>query len=266
MDTIKLYLRFVVLALRSQTEYRASFFMMAAGQLLISFIEFLGIWALFHRFDILNGWTLPEAALFYGIINTAFAITEGFGRGFDTFPSSVKGGEFDRVLLRPRGTVFQVAVREIQVLRIGRFLQGAVILLWALAALHITAPGKILLILFAISGGVAVFYALFVFAAAISFWTVESLELMNTLTYGGTEAASFPISIYKPWFRKLFVFFVPLGCATYFPALALLGRPDTAFHSPHWFQHAAPAVGYIFFGLSICFWKFGVSKYRSTGS
>ena len=46
-----------------------------------------------------------------------------------------------------------------------------------------------LLMVFTILSGVVFFYALFIFQAAMSFWTVESLEIMNTLTYGGVETA-----------------------------------------------------------------------------
>ncbi len=132
--------------------------------------------------------------------------------------------------------------------------------------LGIAVPWQIALTAFAVAGGACVFYALFVISATIAFWTTESLELMNTVTYGGTEAAQYPISIYKPWFQKLFIFFVPLACVTYFPALAILNRPDAALNSPVWFQRLAPLVGVVFLWMSFRFWKIGVRKYRSTGS
>ena len=40
--------------------------------------------------------------------------------------------------------------------------------------------------------------------------TVESIEIVNCLTYGGIETAQFPLSIYRPWFRSFFTFVVPL--------------------------------------------------------
>ena len=35
----------------------------------------------------------------------AFALAECFARGFDTFASMLGNGTFDRILVRPRGTV-----------------------------------------------------------------------------------------------------------------------------------------------------------------
>ncbi|HZP82029.1 MAG TPA: ABC-2 family transporter protein, partial [Chthonomonadaceae bacterium] len=124
MSNFRLYGKMLGLSLRSQMQYRASFVMLTLGHLITTGVEFLGIWALFHRFGSLRGWTLPEVALFYGIANVAFALAEGFGRGFDTFANLVKSGDFDRLLLRPRDTAFQVAAQELQLMRVGRLLQG----------------------------------------------------------------------------------------------------------------------------------------------
>src|SRR5256885_14819444 len=61
---------------------------------------------------------------------------------------------------------------------------------------------------------------------ALSFWTVESLEAANVLSYGSVEAAQYPLALYAQWFRRLLTFAVPLACVAYYPALAVLGKPD----------------------------------------
>ncbi|XXX55556.1 ABC-2 family transporter protein [Sorangium sp. So ce124] len=55
------------------------------------------------------------------------------------------------------------------------------------------------------------FYGLLVLQATLCFWTVESLEIMNAWTYGGTEAAQYPLTLYRDWFRRFFTFVVPLA-------------------------------------------------------
>jgi ABC-2 type transport system permease protein len=42
--------------------------MLTFGHFLVTGIEFIGILVLFDRFGSLQGWTLPEVALFYGLI------------------------------------------------------------------------------------------------------------------------------------------------------------------------------------------------------
>ena len=221
---------------------------------------------LFERFGRLRDWSLAEVALFYGIVNTAFAVSEAFARGFDTFPGMVKSGEFDRVLLRPRSTVLQLAGREFHGIRIGRLLQGLVILLWAASALSVAwTPAKVGLLAAAVVGGACLFSGIFVLQATMAFWTTESLEILNTVTYGGVETAQYPISIYRPWFRKFFTMVIPLACINYFPALAILGRTDP-HGGPAWLGWAAPAVGIAFLLATLQVWRFGVRHYRSTGS
>jgi len=121
MNAARIYMRYAGISIRSQMQYRASFVMLAIGHFLGTGVEILGIWALFARFRTLGVWRLPEVALFYGLVNVAFALAESVGRGFDLFPGMVKGGQFDRLLLRPRSTALQVAACELQLMRVGRF-------------------------------------------------------------------------------------------------------------------------------------------------
>jgi len=267
MNAGRLYLRYLGISCRSQMQYRASFLMLSLGNFLVSGLEILSIYALFARFGSLRGWRLAEVALFYGIINVAFALAEAFSRGFDIFSNLIRSGDFDRLLLRPRTTVLQVASQEVQLMRIGRLSQGMIVLVWAASALdvHWTA-GRAALTLFAVLGGSALFCGLFVLQATMCFWTTESLEIWNTITYGGTETGQYPLTVYRPWFRKFFTFVVPLAAVTYFPALAVLGRPDSLLGSPLWFQCACPALGIMFLAGTMLVWRFGVSHYRSTGS
>lgn len=266
MDTLRLYLRYVGISVRAQMQHRASFWMLAISQFLVTGTEFMAVWAMFDRFGTLRGWTLPEVALLYGLINVAFSLAEGAGRGFDVFADQVRSGDFDRLLLRPRGTAFQVAAQEWQLGRIGRLTQGLLVLLWSAAALDVVwTPARAGLAAGAVLGGACTFYGLFILQATLAFWSVQSLEVMNTVTYGGVETGSFPLSIYQPWLRRVFTYLVPLACANYFPAHALLDRTDPLGSSPL-FQWLSPWVGLLFLGLSLRIWGIGVRHYRSTGS
>jgi ABC-2 type transport system permease protein len=88
---------------------------------------------------------------------------------------------------------------------------------------------------------------------------------MNTVTYGGVETAQYPLTVYRPWFRQFFTWAVPLACAAYFPAHAILGRPDVLGTPPLW-HWLSPLVGFLFLLITLQVWRLGVRKYRSTGS
>lgn len=230
-------------------------------------VEAIGIWALFDRFGMLQQWTLPQAAFLYGLVNCVFPVSEALARGFDVFGKEfVKTGNFDRLLLRPRSTVLQLAGHDFQLQRVGRLLQGAGVLIWSIYMLEIDWQfWKVALLAFTMLSGVVFFYALFIAQATMSFWTVESLEIMNTMTYGGVETAQYPLAIYQRWFRRFFTFVVPLSCISYFPAIAIFGIEDPLGTSLV-FQVLAPLAGFAFLVVALGFWSFGIRHYTSTGS
>ena len=137
VDAVRLYCRYVGVSLRAQMQDKTSFWMMSFAQLLASGSAFIGMWVLFTRFGSLRGWSMAEVALFYGVINVAFAFADSFGRGFDIFSNMVKGGDFDRVLLRPRSLALQIGAQELLLTRIGRFTQAGLVLGWALHTLPV---------------------------------------------------------------------------------------------------------------------------------
>lgn len=267
MNAAALLARYLSISIRGQLQYRTSFLMSTVGNLLNCGIEFIGIWALFDRFGHLAGWSFAEVAFFYGVVNCTFALAELWTTGFDQFGTLyVKTGDFDRLLLRPRGTVLQLAGHELSLRRLGRLVPGLAVLFWAGATLDIPLEAhRAGLLLLAVAGGVAFFFALLVLQASLCFWTTETLELMNILTYGGVETAQYPLSIYHVAFRRFFTFVIPLACVGYFPVVAVLGADDPLGTS-RLFQSLAPLAGFAFLGVALGAWRVGVQRYTSTGS
>ena len=85
------------------------------------------------------------------------------------------------------------------------------------------------------------------------------------ISYGGVEAAQYPLNIYAAWLRDFLIFVVRIGCVAYFPVVAALGHPDP-LGAPPWLQAASPAAGFAFLGVALLVWGVGVRHYRSTGS
>lgn len=177
----------------------------------------------------------------------------------------IRNGDFDRILLRPRGTAFQVLAQELQLMRVGRFTQAMIVLLWSAQALQITwtAPRVTLLVL-AIAGGACLFSGLFILQGTLCFWTIESIEIVNCATYGGVETGQYPLSIYRPWFRRFFTFVVPLATINYFPIHAILGRSDP-LGSSLLLQCLSPLAGVAFLAASLLVWQVGLRRYASAG-
>jgi ABC-2 type transport system permease protein len=266
-NALQLYLRYAFTSFRAQMQYRTAFLLSSLGQFLFIAVEFIGVWALFARFGSLPDFSFAEVAFFYGFANGAFAISDALSTGFDRFgPQLVRTGDFDRLLLRPRSTVLQVAGHDVALKRIGRLLSSGVVLIWAMLELDLAwDPARAALLLFTLAGAICFFCAIIVLQATLSFWTVDSLEVMNVLSYGGVETAQYPMTIYEPAFRRFFTFVVPLACVIYFPLLLVLGKHDPLGSTPA-LQALAPLAGPVFLALSLGVWRFGVRRYTSTGS
>jgi ABC-2 type transport system permease protein len=107
--------------------------------------------------------------------------------------------------------------------------------------------------------------ALFLVGATIQFWTVESSEAMNVLTYGGAYLMSYPMNIYPEWLRVFFTFLVPAALMNYYPALYLLEKPDP-FGLPRDIAFLSPMAGVLMFLVATLFWRVGLKQYQSTGT
>jgi ABC-2 type transport system permease protein len=267
MNGARLYGRYIAASLRAQMQYPGSFIATSAGTFFATVTDFVGVWALFARFRQIEGWRFAEVALFFGVVSVSFAIADAITRGFDVFGERfVKTGDFDRLLVRPRSTVLQLLGYELRATRIGRLAQG--MLAWGVAVNLLTIDlswQSWAILSFAVAGGVALFSGILVLQATLAFWTVESLEVANTLTYGGVEAGQYPLDIYTRWFRDFLTFVVPLGCVSYFPVAYVLGHANRT-GAPVWLLPLTPVVGFVFFAVSLWVWRFGVRRYTSTGT
>jgi ABC-2 type transport system permease protein len=266
-ESLALVGRYFAISVRAQMQYRASFVLSVLGQLSVTGIDVVGLWALFDRFGTIRGWSLPQVALLYGVVNVAFALADALGTGFDKFGSLfVKTGNFDRLLLRPRSTVLQLLGHELALRRVGRLTTGLVLFTWGAIQLDLAwGAFEVGLLTITIVGGACLFFGILVLTATASFWSTEGLEVWNVLTYGGVEMAQYPLTIYGRWFQRFFIYLVPISCVTYFPLVAVMGLDDP-LGTTRAFQIAAPLAGPLFLALTFQLWKLGVRHYTSTGS
>jgi ABC-2 type transport system permease protein len=265
---LAMYGRYILTSFKAQMQYKVSFLLNVIAQLAATGLGVVGIWALFSRFGSLDSWTMHQVLVFYGVVNISFAIADAVATGFDKFGSDyIRLGQLDRLLLRPRSLMLQLLGHELALRRIGGLSQGVVVLIWGLSNVDAAFTlSSFVLLLYIIVCAICLFIATFILQATLTFWTVESIEVMNTLTYGGVEASQYPFSIYEDWFRRIFTYIVPLACVTYFPVLVLLDIDDP-IGTTRLFQLTCPMLGVVFLGVSIAMFEYvGVRHYTSTGS
>ena len=155
---MKLYIRYFSVHFRSLMQYKASFFMTLVGQFIMAFTGYFTVWFLMSRYRQVQGFDFREVSLCYAVVLMAFSLSESFFRGFDTFTSVLANGDFDRIMVRPRGLIFQVLAQKIELSRLGRLIQALCVFAWAIPASDVVwTPDKILTLVLMLAGGVAVF-------------------------------------------------------------------------------------------------------------
>lgn len=261
----RLFVKLIGAQIRSQMQYKFSFIADFLATFLGMLLEFAGVAVLFVHIPTLSGWTLPQVAFLYGTAEVSLATARLLTNGFDRFPETIRLGQFDQVLIRPRSTFLQMLSADFSLRHVARVLQGAGVLGFALWWLGIPwGMEQWLFLLWTLLGGVVFFSGLFIIGGTVSFWTVESLEAINILTYGGSMMISYPMDIYAEWMRNVFLFVIPLAFVNFYPALYLLDKPDP-FGLPAFMPFLAFPLCSLMLVIAVWFWEMGVRQYTSTG-
>jgi len=224
-----MYRHLVSIQVRSQLEYRVSFVFDFVSSILYFSFWFLSLALIFQKFDNLGGWSLPEVAFLYGMVEMAFGLMDLIFSGFDPphFGQQVRMGTFDQILLRPVNITLQIFGSQFFLRRLGKIVQGIVIFGFALTRLEIDwTIGKVIYLPFILIGLICFFGGLFVIGSTITFWTIQSIEVVNIFTYGSNEMMSYPMHIYQRWMRQFFTYIIPAIFLNYYPALYILNKPD----------------------------------------
>ncbi|HVB23978.1 MAG TPA: ABC-2 family transporter protein [Ktedonobacteraceae bacterium] len=267
ISDVRLYRRLIGMQVRTQAQYKVNLAIDILTYFGVTSAEFLAVVLYFGTFPTLLGWKIGEVALLTGVMSISFGIAEMLGAGIDNFSDTIRLGEFDRILLRPVGAFTQVIGSDFRLRRLGRISQGSVIIIFALHLLPDLhwSLAKVAVLLVGIASGSIIFLSVMLLGATICFWTIETTELINMLTYGGREMLSYPLTIYNQAMQRFFMFVVPLAFGSYVPTCYVLGRP-LPFGVPGGIAFAAPLIACAFALVAACIWHFGVRRYQSTGS
>lgn len=266
--SLKIYLRLIEFQIRSQLQYRLSFWLDFFSTAFLNSFMFISLVLVLQRFGQIQGWSIAELAYLFGTAELSFALMDLLFSGFDPdfFAQYTRQGKFDQILIRPLNPTLQIMGSRFVLRRLGRAFEGGLILLISILILNIQwTPIKVILVPLVWFGQVFSMGALFMMGSTITFWTKERIEAVNILTYGGTELMSYPMTIYPGWMQRFFTYIIPFIFLNYYPALYILDKPDP-LGFPSAAPFFAPLVGLGMFTASLLFWKFGIDHYQSTGS
>ncbi|HYQ65435.1 ABC transporter permease [Actinophytocola sp.] len=260
------YLRLLAAQVRSQTQYRLSFALDLGFSTVLTSLDLATLWVLFMVNDSLGGFGGGDVLLMVGIAAAAFPVADLAVGNIEKMQVYVRSGLFDAVLLRPLSSLGQLVAMDFAPRRVGRAVQGTAIYILALtiAPVRWSVPVALLVVLAPVAGAVF-FGAIFVAGATVAFWWIDSGEVANAFTYGGKDAAAYPVTVFGGLFRRIFVYGLGFAFVAYLPALAMLGRPDP-LGTPGWLRWCSPVTALLVAAVAGLFWRTGVRHYRSTGS
>lgn len=261
---LRVYLAAAGLAVRAQLHYRRAALNGALVQAINVILDIVALFALLARCHRIEGWTMPQLTLLYGLVATPLGVALLLAGEIDNLGDALRRGSFDTSRTRPCRTLVLLAGQGFELRRLGRVVMGLLVLAVGLHWCHRGDAAALGICLIALMGGVACFLGIVIGQAAIAFWTVDGLEVANLLIFGGEYLASWPLPIYPRWLMRLLLSVVPIGAMTYPPALVLTHRITEPGAMA--LAVAAPLTGVATFALSLWLWHLGVRRHQSTGS
>ena len=240
------------------------------GDFLISIITTVGatvfgmavVWLIFGRVPRLVGWSFYEIVLLYGFSLLPMSVFNMLSINLYFFSEVyIVEGKFDRVLLRPVNSLFQILFEQFRLESLSDLVLGVFLIITCAQKLDVTLSiGSWLFIAAATVCGCLLYLAIFLLLTCVSFWMEDRVGVIppvyNMLTFG-----RYPLDIYNPFVKFILSWIVPFGFATFYPTAVLLKHDAYRIYA-----YLMPVVTAAFVILSIFVWNRGVRNYSSTGS
>jgi ABC-2 type transport system permease protein len=257
----ELYGLFLVNRFKILLEYRVNFLIGASSTIILQAAGLMTIWIVMGQVPSLNGWSLDEVLLIYGLVTLAKSVNHMFADNLWTVGRDyIRTGGFDRFLVRPIDPLFHLLADRFCHDGIGNFLVGAVLVFKASSSLQISwTPVNLLYLVIAVLSGGLIFIALNLISAVSAFWIMDSIPVTR-LVFDNHLFAQYPLTIYPKAIGIWLTWVIPYGFTSFYPASYLLGYDvgRLAWLSP------LIAVGLML--LAYRFWLFGLKHYSGTGS
>lgn len=246
-------------------EYRENFLMWLVFTVVYHGSAIAALWIVLQRFPSMNGWDFREMAFLYALWMLGHALHNTFFSTVGDIPEHVRDGAFDRYLVRPPDTLFQIIATPGQVfpdellLAIATFVAAAVY-----AHVRVDATFVVFVPLIAL-GGALIDLALNLIIATASFWFVRVDALSWIVLQLEQEFTRYPISIYSRAVRMVLTFVFPFAFMNYFPATFFLHKHEGALGLPPVVGLLTPLIGVGFLAVAYAFWRTGLNRYQGVG-
>ena len=247
-------------------EYRANFVMWFCFTIVYHGVALAALYVTMRQFPSMNGWDVRQMFFLYALWMTGHELHNALFFNVVTVPDYIREGRFDRFLVRPLDTLFQVLTVPQQTVPDGLVL-GIITLAFAAstARVHVDAAFLVFVPLIAI-GGALIDLGISLVVATVSFWFIRVDTLRWVVMSLEQDFTRYPISIYTRGVRIILTFVLPFAFMNYFPATYFLQKAETGLHLSPAIGLLTPAVGLAWLVVAYAFWRVGLRHYQGTGS
>jgi len=248
--------------LKVRVGYRGDFLIGLATSFTATVFQLGFLVVLFSKIPLLADWRPDEVYFLYGFSLIPFGLFNVLSMNLYDFGNDyIMEGKFDRVLIRPVGSLFQVVFETFRIESFQEVVTGTVVVLYAASKLHLRwSPIDALLFLGFVLCGATIYISIFLILSTVSFWFEDRIGVhppaWNLLAFG-----RYPLSIYSNYIQFFLSWMIPFGFATFYPSVRLLHRSDFIHYAP-----LVPVVAAACLGAALLAWNNGVRHYSSTGS
>ncbi|QMV40979.1 ABC transporter permease [Cohnella cholangitidis] len=264
-ELLVLFFKYSNMNLKLTLEYKLNRSLITLAIFCREMVGVVVMWLILLRFLHIRGWELHEMLFLYSFLFLSYSLFVFLFAGIRDFDNMVHSGEFDRLLTRPLGLMFQIVAARIDFsATLGHGIVG--VLLFSNTAFSVGIDwtwGNVAYFALVLLGGTLIQAAIFLLSACFSFWAVKTESLRNLIFFNTRRIAGYPLSFYPVFIQKLLVFVIPLSFVNYFPAQYFLRKDDASLWSGY--LYLTPVVGALLFGFVFLLWKRGVRHYSSTG-
>jgi ABC-2 type transport system permease protein len=259
---IKLLVLYLAQYAKVRLAYKADFFIAIFSSMTATVLGFGFMLVLFSKIPRLQDWSFYEVLFLYGFSLIPLGFFNVISWNLYEFGDLyIIQGRFDRVLLRPVDTLFQILFEKFRLESLQEVLTGTVVV--AISARRLGLPWQMadyLWFALMVASGAVIYVSVFLLLTSVSFWFEDRVGIVppvfNMLTFG-----RYPLTIYNVFLQFLLSWIIPFAFASFYPTTHFLRRE--AF-TP--FFRLVPLVAASFFLLALMVWRRGVRNYSSTGS
>jgi ABC-2 type transport system permease protein len=245
-----------------RVSYRGDFFISLATSFAATVFALGFVIVLFKKVPQIGGWSFDEVLFLYGFSLIPYGFFNIISLNLYEFGNTyIIEGKFDRVLLRPVSSLFQVLFETFRIEALQEIATGTYCMFYASRQLGIAwTPTRFAMLLFFGVCASMIYVSVFLMLTTISFWFEDRIgvhpPVWNMMAFG-----RYPLTIYSPVVQFFLCWIVPFGLASFYPSVRMLGRTVSPAYAP-----LVPVVAVVFLTVAISLWNLGTRRYSSTGS